>query len=51
MREGLARRMGVHAEAIKNWGRGVPEPTVRPLPRLMEFPAYDPQPEPAELPV
>ena len=46
----VARRIGVHVESIKNWERGVSEPTTRTLPKLIDFLGHNPLPEPDNLP-
>jgi DNA-binding transcriptional regulator YiaG len=42
----LAKRLGVHVESLKNWERGVTSPTIRHIPKILEFLGYNPEPQP-----
>ena len=46
MQADLAYRLGVHLESLKNWERGVTNPIIRYIPRILEFLGYDPESEP-----
>jgi len=46
----LAKRCGVHWGSIQNWERGITEPAIRHLPRIIDFLGYDPVPQPEALP-
>jgi transcriptional regulator with XRE-family HTH domain len=46
----VARRIGVRFESVRNWEQGATQPTIRVLPKLIEFLGHNPQPEPADLP-
>jgi transcriptional regulator with XRE-family HTH domain len=39
----VAQRLGVHFESFKNWERGIAVPTVRYVPKIIEFLGYDPE--------
>ena len=45
----VAEDLCVHTESLKNWERGVGVPSVRQIPRIIEFLGYDPEPEPETL--
>jgi len=42
MQQELADRFGVHRGFIQNWERGMTEPAVVYIPRIIEFLGYDP---------
>ena len=42
MQSDLAKRLGVHRGSIQNWERGVGEPALRHVPKIVEFLGYDP---------
>ena len=46
----VAAILGVDRVSVQNWERGVLEPTIRVIPRIITFLGYDPEPEPQELP-
>lgn len=46
MQQELADRFGVHRVSIQNWERGISEPAIGFIPRIIEFLGYDPEPEP-----
>ena len=50
MQPDLAKLIGVHWGSIQNWERGVGEPMIRHLPKIIEFLGYNPLPEPTSLP-
>lgn len=50
MQAEVAKRMGTHVESVGNWERGVHPPTLRQLPKVIEFLGYDPVPVPETLP-
>lgn len=50
MQADLAQRIGVHVQSIGNWERGVHPPTIRQLPKVIEFLGYDPVSIPDTLP-
>ena len=50
MQAELAARFSVHRVSVQNWERGATEPTIRYLPKIIEFLGYDPVPEPVGLP-
>ena len=45
----VAAKLRVNIETLKNWERGVGSPSVRQLPRIIEFLGYDPEPVPEDL--
>jgi transcriptional regulator with XRE-family HTH domain len=49
MQADVAKRLGVHMESLKNWERGVTKPTIRHIPKIVEFLGYNPEPEPDDL--
>src|SRR5262245_35711900 len=46
MQQELADRFGVHRVSVQNWERGMTEPAIGFIPRIIEFLGYDPLPEP-----
>lgn len=46
----VAETFGVDRISVQNWERGVTEPTIRMIPRIIAFLGYDPEPEPQTLP-
>src|SRR5438445_5121024 len=46
MQAELADRLGVHVESLKNWERGATCPTVRHVPKILEFLGYNPEQKP-----
>jgi transcriptional regulator with XRE-family HTH domain len=44
MQADLAEQIGVHIESLKNWERGATAPTVRYIPKILEFLGYNPEP-------
>jgi DNA-binding transcriptional regulator YiaG len=50
LQKDLARQLGVHMESLKNWERGVEQPMIRYIPRIIEFLGHDLEPEPDTLP-
>jgi len=50
MQSDLAERLGVHWGSIQNWERGIGEPMIRQMPKIIEFLGFDPMPEPTGLP-
>ncbi len=51
MQEQVAESIGVHFCSVQNWERGITEPAIIHLPKIIEFLGYDPVPEPAGLPL
>ena len=50
MQKDVAKRLCVHIESVKNWERGAGSPSIRQIPRIIEFLGFDPEPEPETLP-
>ncbi len=46
LQQEVAKRLGVHVESVKNWERGATCPTLRQLPKIIQFLGYDPEPAP-----
>jgi len=46
----VAERIAVNVETLKNWERGVGSPTIRQIPAIIEFLAYNPEPDPKAMP-
>jgi DNA-binding XRE family transcriptional regulator len=49
MQAEVAKRFGVHTQSIQNWELGKGVPSIRILPKLIEFLGGDPIPEPTGL--
>src|SRR5439155_7099028 len=49
MQRELADRFGVHKGSIQNRERGITEPAIRHVPKIVEFLRFDPKPEPSRL--
>ena len=45
----VAEHLCVHIESLKNWERGVGAPSIRQMPKIIEFLGYDPEPQPETL--
>ena len=42
----VAEDLCVHIESLKNWERGVGAPSIRQMPKIIEFLGFDPEPQP-----
>ena len=46
----VGRLICVSGGSIQNWERGISEPSIRHLPKIIEFLGYNPEPTPRDLP-
>jgi transcriptional regulator with XRE-family HTH domain len=49
MQQEVAERLGVHVESVKNWERGAGSPTIKQIPKIIEFLGYAPAPLPGTI--
>jgi len=45
MQQELADRSGVHKGSVQNWERGITEPALCHVPKIVEFLGFDPERE------